>query len=677
MQRVWRFAAGLVLAVVLPVGSIRAAPTEGSDGAVASQELLAGQQVFAVPESTVVASFGPPVLTGRIDVECPTAEVCFVAGGGLSVTHDGGASWDSTDLPNGWSARFVDCFSATSCAVLFTGSTPTGWSQVLWTHDAGQSWTAATKTFGQVEALACPTISTCVLVEDSTGGTFSALITWTTFDSGVSWRRNFSSLNGPSSTQIACSTSGLCVINEYFSLLSSADFGASWTELDLPSRFGRGRVACPAADLCVSAGVGGDVSITVTGFTAVDRRYYSNGVMGLECTGSTQCARFAYDQLFRQVEVSHFQPPTPDSPVVADEPIELESSTSILGVDCSGPHCLLLREGAGASANAGALTNPLTSADLGATWTPTNGVVGGFSPSQMACSEVACLLAGGSGATPSLRRSTDGGRTWTALSGPGTDDEVSSLACSEMLCVVLLDRGVLVSIDGGITFDHLTTVSPRSVDCAAGRCLGVDAHLSGSTTWAWSAESTTPQARQVLPVARSSSVACMDHLRCLMGYWDATLQGGLRRTLDGGVTWSELAVDEPMEAVGCSEGVCLLRLLSGNSLITTDLGQSFTDFLPFDAAPSVFSCQGELCVVSTDGHQSWWTSADGGASWVRLPHRARLRAVECSDVWCFGVTQEGFLQLTLVTANSIPIPITVSVGGVGLAPAERLGPVQA
>jgi photosystem II stability/assembly factor-like uncharacterized protein len=260
----------------------------------------------------------------------------------------------------------------------------------------------------------------------------------------------------------------------------------------------------------------------------------------------------------------------------------------------------------------------------------------GYDPGSSAqLNSIACRysgeawVAGGSG---TLLYTNDAGATWTAQAVPTTAD-LRAIATQDDGPVFVAGVGTMLeSDDTGATWRQLGTASFRSVAAAqeAGTVLAISD--DGAV---WSFDGATLTTSQTLPGARAVAVASGGQLAMVAG-------AGLWRSIDAGVTWTQLAVDpagpsksDPLHsgpavifddvridesgnavAVGAggtvanidATGAVAIQRLGGADLHTLHIAD-------FDSGAATGYAAGE-------GGQVWITS-DAGKSWTLGPNLGR------------------------------------------------------
>jgi photosystem II stability/assembly factor-like uncharacterized protein len=219
---------------------------------------------------------------------CPTTTTCYaddlqqsVPGtyGEIEVTHDGGNTWEPSNLPVTLSvATPLACVDADTCATL--GIAESGNATFLETSDGGATWATfagpsqLTSVGGpgggpaDATILACTTAESCVAVAWDPSGA----AVFVTNDRGATWTDSSLPTDFvPSGLQ--CVSAELCVSSGFTqspdgsstsvpgTVLYSSDDGATWAAASVPPGIGPlGRVSCADPTDCVASFFGDDGS---------------------------------------------------------------------------------------------------------------------------------------------------------------------------------------------------------------------------------------------------------------------------------------------------------------------------------------------------------------------------------------------------------------------------------
>lgn len=645
----------VAVAVTLPIGR----PTPAKAAFV---------QVNMVP----IAPVAPPVPSARTDLDCPTVLKCYAADGALSRTEDGGATWTPVDIPLQWSATEVECWDAVQCAVGFSGPLP-GDDWVRWTVDGGATWEARGASSVRTAALSCPTPLLCVAVDQTEmGAAAGSWASMTTYDGGLTWTTTLTieSLFDPVAE---CTVSGLCVVAGLLVVYRSSDFGATWTELAPVSA--AASLDCPAADRCVVWGASREVLITAT--EVVTSSY--NGTVSsraTSCPTPTSCVHAS--DLDNDVLVAR-RPLPVEGFTQLDLGSVVAGDARVVALDCLGVTCtMLLRSTATPLIDSG-VAWVLRSVDGGDSWsTATADSLSAAVPRAIACTASRCVMGGSAGVGGEfvphgfLATSADGGSTWDPVALPAGALEVVALGCTSTgLCVAArpgLPGGFSVTLDHGVSWTEVTSAVDMyrapDVACTGDTCMVV---MGEGGTLVWTTASAAPTVSAAIG-GIWPSVGCMSESACLLSMVDPfTPVTTLYRTTDRGATW--LPFDTRGRVVGCWSTGCVVTTYAGTHL-TRDLGATLEQISGMSDVPLDVDCQGDDCIMVTDGLESVWTSANGGDSWHAVRPDFRLRDVDCSGSSCVGLTLNHVVRLDLAEVSSPPI--SIHGPATALQPAVRL-----
>ena len=194
----------------------------------------------------------------------------------VEVTHDGGNSWQQSNLPVTLSdATPLACVDAETCATL--GIDPSGNATFLETSDGGGTWASVagpnqlTSSIG-VTVLACTTAESCVAVASDPADQSGAAVAFVTNDGGATWTDSVLPTDFVP-TGLQCVSGELCVASGFSqspdgsstippgTVLYSSDDGATWAAASVPPGLGPlGRVSCADSTDCVASFFGDDGS---------------------------------------------------------------------------------------------------------------------------------------------------------------------------------------------------------------------------------------------------------------------------------------------------------------------------------------------------------------------------------------------------------------------------------
>ncbi len=262
----------------------------------------AGAAAPPATAATIADLSDPAMTTGTLSgVACPSATACLAVGSGPSQGADAVASvtgssatWgaltpSSGDTGNFYAWNAIACPSATAC--LAVGADNLNAVVTIATLSAGTwSWTPTTELpndatgAGSLDAIACPSTTTCLAVGSDGEGVGIATVATATA-SGWTWSPETTLLADASGqgglNAIACPSATTCVaVGSDGSLgvaASATGTGATWTwgsesavELGAasPGLGGLNGVACPSATTCVAVGWDNTDAVVTSGTRA-------------------------------------------------------------------------------------------------------------------------------------------------------------------------------------------------------------------------------------------------------------------------------------------------------------------------------------------------------------------------------------------------------------------------
>ena len=312
---------------------------------------------------------------------------------------------------------------------------------------------------------------------------------------------------------------------------------------------------------------------------------------------------------------------------------------------CSGPTCYA----------AGDFGTLLKSSDAGGTW---SGIVTGLtldlSHVGLAGNSPDSVLAGGGCA---LRRSDDGGNTFIRLPFTARDVGCLDLLASfsfpaEKVGYLLLASGrVLASGDGGRSFSRRTSVAAGSKDilctsertCFVGTPSGLIVRtLDGGVSWT-----------QVANFLSSSPFSLGQAGPLTLYAVGTSLQ--VVKSIDGGATWTrKTAHDVPfsnLTKISCGDALhCLITTAQSTQLLRTDDGgDTYTSVQPSSDSTFAVAFVGLMRGIAAGMLGSAEVSNDAGATWAAVGSRiagnfTQLTAV--SDAVAYAGGENGVLART-------------------------------
>ena len=254
---------------------------------------------------------------------CPTTTTCYAdnlqpgdlgSHSNIEVTHDGGNSWQQSNLPVTLSdATPLSCVDAETCATL--GIDPSGNATFLETSDGGGTWASLagpsqlTSPIG-VTVLACTTAESCVAVASDPADQSGAALAFVTNDGGATWTDSVLPIDFVP-TGLQCVSDELCVASGFSQLpdgsstippgtvLYSSDDGATWAAASVPPGLGPlGKVSCADSTDCVASFFGDDGSSSRILLSTDGGQSWSEAaasglpaafVTGLSCPATAEC----------------------------------------------------------------------------------------------------------------------------------------------------------------------------------------------------------------------------------------------------------------------------------------------------------------------------------------------------------------------------------------------------
>ena len=286
----------------------------------------------------------------------------------------------------------------------------------------------------------------------------------------------------------------------------------------------------------------------------------------------------------------------------------------------------------------GADTGPWVSTDAGATFTEASAglQVGRFTAVAVSPGPSRVVLSGTQSGL--LYRSADGGTSWTTVHyEPGQPTLQLVFDPSRPGRVYLVNGGMLqVSDDDGATWGYPpTAVLANSLGlCAAAPGTLWVSDQSGTGVWrstdaatTWTRVRTRPSSSSILGEVAADAVDPLVGYVSQIEYTSGGAGTGIYRTVDGGTTWTKLALASyGGELVSGPAAGELWRMGGYDVQRSTDRGATFTSALPpslngvprtlgFDAA------NGARAALGTEGQYSWLPgdgvqiTSDSGATW--------------------------------------------------------------
>lgn len=494
----------------------------------------------------------PPGVSALKEVSCPSASTCFAdgivssTGTVMIATHDGGTTWTIQTLPAGVNGLGpLSCPSVSNCyAPTSIGST----SVVVTTTNGGATWTSHAAP-GSLSSISCPSVSVCfasgfVLVQGA--------VVFETTDGGATWTNRTVPTGTGEIDALSCPSTSTC--SAFGSAaISTTDAGATWTIHSIPSNDIVSAVSCPSTTTCFATGDNlgtGFVIGTSDGGTTWtnDTVPPTDGQAGISCSSVHKCW-----------VAGGFGPGAIIASTDGGATWTIQSDVPF-GVQLSGISCptSLSCYAAGTDGLVGIV---ITTTDGGATWT--NHLLSEVTGVTLSCpSATTCFAVGSGTGTDIVIKTTDGFSTWSDLSLP--TPYLESISCASTAnCMAVGQNVAFATTDGGSTWAaqtmpsgvaDLSSVScPSATTCYAvgggfdssGSSGDVAATTDGGTTWV----NKTPGG-----MAEMFAISCPSALICYSAGFgpDSTDRGGIMTTTDGGTTWSGTTVGAAaLTSIGC------------------------------------------------------------------------------------------------------------------------------
>jgi photosystem II stability/assembly factor-like uncharacterized protein len=299
-RRIKRPAIGMVLAavvlisagVVVPLVEHHQSVPGGSTTPIATKSVWSLTGYITQPGWQVSSASGPLPTSQQntLELTCPTSATCYSTGvdnhtghtqGVISVTHDGGATWQqSLASTDGTYFSGISCPTTSTCMAVGTLPSATSHPQLYRTIDGGKSWTAQ-QIPGPREiplALSCSTTLNCTTIGLEQTEPAPTPVSYFTTDGGQNWTSSVLPSNfqpsGTSQSPLDCFADGRCIATgstlssspqRSAFMIYSVDGGATWTAARTPSIAGSGLMSCANSKHCVSIEMDFSSFQTVTG----------------------------------------------------------------------------------------------------------------------------------------------------------------------------------------------------------------------------------------------------------------------------------------------------------------------------------------------------------------------------------------------------------------------------
>jgi len=614
----------------------------GATGVIDAGTAVAGA---ATPTSvwSTQANDGPNVQV--IGVSCPTTSMCVAVGmaggayttigtasaqsGAIEVTTDGGATWHAQAEPSGQGIlQGVSCGSTSDCVAFGYSDSATA----IYTTDGGAHWTADTLN-ERLSGVSCASGSQCVVVSE---GASPILVS---ADGGATW--NPATVPAGAAVQaVSCPSRTECVAvgpsaTNAPTMLTSSDGGQTWSSATPPSGVNSiiDSVSCGTPTTCIAIGPsaaawsnnGGQTWTATTLPSSVLAVYHAS------CSpSSTTCVATGIS-------------------TAADGPIVLYSGNS------------------GQSWAVGTLPSGTQATDGVACVTGTLCHVVGSATTQPGA------------AAPAFFSTANSGVTWTNATVPNGVAPLLSLSCpTAVRCYAISGLAdLVVTGNGGMSWSPLTpppgVTSLESIACSSASSCLVSGTSTNKELFATSNGGATWQSR-ALPALEYGieSVLCAAPTACVAGglsvigtRQNPQFVGQSAISMDGGLTWTDLAGEFAPGALGCaSTTTCVVSENDffadgiGIEYVTQSGAESSTVSSPTSAEIDGLSCVRSGVCEAVGAAGAWYQSTDEGAEWQALTVPSGvgpLSAVACSSATsCTAVGQQ---------SDGTPLILSTSDGG--------------
>jgi len=565
-RRWWSAAVLVAAVVALVVAQIEAGGPTGAPpsrvGGSRTGRVTATKTASTPPAYPATGWTTPGILSG---VSC-TGSMCVTVGysgaeagsgpgprisGSHGTAHiltstDGGARWVVGSVPAGVTdATAVTCAGATSCVAVGQGTGgSTDGAVALVSVDAGASWTRSTvpRSTLPLAAVSCPSTSDCAAVAGwptnaapGPPGTDAVFST----DGGRTWTAAPLPAAVAALATVSCTPGGFCLAggtgpgttangNTPPVLVASTDGGARWSSVPVPTGYfdlGHlettieiGTVLCTTGEHCLLTGLlngtkSGDAFFTNDGGATWSESagWESAGGEGpgipssISCPSSTTCVAVAMSFSFETATVLvsddggaswHDASDTAGDPYSGNG-TPGDSFATLSALTCvSSSACVVVGQ------NQRGWLYAATTADGGATWTPSPVPVPVGALDGVSCwSATACLAVGSSPADVGVALTTkDGGAHWTDVPLPAGTPPLDAVSCAGTgRCVAVGQDPVssspavaLSTGDGGEVWDTAPLPAGTAVatlDCATPSVCWVGGTSGGIFGPAYLAES--------------------------------------------------------------------------------------------------------------------------------------------------------------------------------------------
>jgi photosystem II stability/assembly factor-like uncharacterized protein len=524
---------------------------------------------------------------------------------------------------------------------------------IVGTADGGTTWSPQVSgTKNNLNAIACPTSSRCVVVGNKAGAGTNGIVL-TTADGGATWTARNSG-TGNNLTSVSCADATTCwAVGQNGTVLRSTDAGGTWAAQPSGTTTQLNGIACPGTSTCIVVGKkdghGTDAEIRVTadgGATWSERAsIVTQDLNEIACPSATSC---------RAVGQSGTIVASTDG---GDTWTAQTSGTTValIGVACASE----------TMCRATGQNGTIRASNDASSWSAqTSGRT--VNLNAAACADTStCTVVGATGA---ISGTTDGGSTWSPQTS-GVNAALQDVGCvSTASCWAVGQNGVILSTDdGGAAWaPQISGVTKQlnSIACTgASTCYAVGATngagtnalilktVDGGSSWSIQNSNTT---------AQLYGIDCVSTTAC----W-AVGQNGVIVTTTNGVNWAAQpsGVTKQLNAVTCpAAGRCYAVGANNGAgtnayILKTVNGGSNWTIQNSGAANQLF---GVACASTT---ACWAVGQDGrvaattnGSTWSGQTSGTTvdLRDVACGDsasCWAVGNTSGGGTPATIIATT--------------------------
>jgi hypothetical protein len=325
---------------------------------------------------------------GLNDVTCASSSDCLVSNGDIYQTNDVGSTWTAQTLPTGpVGTPSIACPSVMECFTTdaFLGTVN---DQIGVTTNGGSSWSLqAIPAVEQLNEIACPSTTQCVVVGDAANGSGVVL---TTDDAGADWVSEpnpETSGDGIGLERVSCPSTSVCFAMGNGALITTDNGGSTWTSVNYPPVTAPlDAITCPTVLDCYMVGGSaptGEIDATTNGGATWTVQTVPEAVESLDaisCTTPTVCLAAGEEDVQDAVILGTSNGGT--TWVAESVPSDI---VNVRGAVCpTAADCIAISQ-----------SGPISSADGGATWQLETGTgIVDATLVEIACTTTTCFAAG-------------------------------------------------------------------------------------------------------------------------------------------------------------------------------------------------------------------------------------------------------------------------------------------